>query len=396
MDKNIGITIIGETRILFNKNMIKYHNYLQEQFNNLGYNCIFFTIIEKDEGIINYNNPLLNNKEQYIILNSKLKFADLINYIDNDIVKSTYQELLGDPNVEKMMNGCLAQHSKKILAYNLINNYEKKNNTKFIGFFRIRTDFMYSFNINDVINNNKIFMVNDIFSYVPSQYSKEYYLDNSKYISKLKVVPADFYIKNLIKKQIPVCGFGHDELKCNLGPEFRGEFHCLVIRQNRYSSEIGIVIENWYPNVLQKKKKKFLDTLIEKLKFKNYIILPSDEGPGKKFYNLDIKIYRLFNTDLKNYDDSELIKHYNSNGKNEKRIHNIESLNNYFSDKNNIIKFLKKNPEFWEILWKEYKILQMHPILDREEISLKSGTPVFYFGKEVDDCREDEENVLHL
>ena len=41
---------------------------------------------------------------------------------------------------------------------------------------------------------------------------------------------------------------------------------------------------------------------------------------------MDCKIYRKFNRDLQNHSDLELIDHYNNNGKNENRIHNMETL----------------------------------------------------------------------
>jgi predicted SAM-dependent methyltransferase len=41
---------------------------------------------------------------------------------------------------------------------------------------------------------------------------------------------------------------------------------------------------------------------------------------------MDCKIYRKYNSDLKNYTDLELENHFNSYGKNENRIYNLESL----------------------------------------------------------------------
>ena len=48
---------------------------------------------------------------------------------------------------------------------------------------------------------------------------------------------------------------------------------------------------------------------------------------------MDCKIYRKFNSDLKNFTDLELIEHFNNYGKNENRINNLETLlkNNIYS-----------------------------------------------------------------
>ena len=110
---------------------------------------------------------------------------------------------------------------------------------------------------------------------------------------------------------------------------------------------------------------------------------------------MDCKIYRKFNIDLESFTDSQLIEHFNCYGKNENRIYNIESLNNYFSDKNNAIQFLNTYPNLWETLWKEYEILQKYSTVDREEISLESKTRLFYYGKEVLEYKAYEENILN-
>lgn len=110
---------------------------------------------------------------------------------------------------------------------------------------------------------------------------------------------------------------------------------------------------------------------------------------------MDYKIYRKFNKDLENYNEQKLMEHFNKYGKYEDRIYNLESLNFKLSKKNIIIEFLKNNGELWETLWKDYKILQKYSLEDREEISLKSKTRVFYYGDEVIKCKLEEENILN-
>ena len=110
---------------------------------------------------------------------------------------------------------------------------------------------------------------------------------------------------------------------------------------------------------------------------------------------MDCKIYRKYNSDLKNFTDLELENHFNVYGKNENRIYNLETLHFKLSNKNNIIEFLKNNREIWETLWKEYEILQKYSLEDREEISLKSKTRVLYIGKEVIECQSNEESILN-
>ena len=41
---------------------------------------------------------------------------------------------------------------------------------------------------------------------------------------------------------------------------------------------------------------------------------------------MDCKIYRKFNSDLKDYTDLELVNHFNVYGKNENRIYNFDTL----------------------------------------------------------------------
>jgi len=48
-------------------------------------------------------------------------------------------------------------------------------------------------------------------------------------------------------------------------------------------------------------------------------------------YNININIYRLYNKELKNYSDNELIEHYNNYGIYEDRIYNIKSFNNKYN-----------------------------------------------------------------
>ena len=110
---------------------------------------------------------------------------------------------------------------------------------------------------------------------------------------------------------------------------------------------------------------------------------------------MDCKIYRKFNSDLKEFTDLELENHFNSYSKNENRIYNMKTLHFKLSNKNNIIEFLKNNREIWETLWKEYEILQKYSLEDREEISLKSKTRVLYIGKEVIECQSNEESILN-
>ena len=72
--------------------------------------------------------------------------------------------------------------------------------------------------------------------------------------------------------------------------------------------------------------------------------------------NLDLNIYKKFNKDLKLFNDSELLNHFNIHGKHENRIYNLDSLHqksehliyfdiNYYINNNKDLKF-KTNYEY--------------------------------------------------
>ena len=204
----------------------------------------------------------------------------MINYIDNDIVKSIYKEVLNYKSIDIMMKGCVAQYPKKILAYNLINNYEKKNDTKFTGFFKIRTDMLYSFNINNMINENTLIMYHDVFAYVPYQYLKEYYLENFKYIAYRRSKndlshEKCFYIDYFFKNKIPIYGCGHKNYIFPKKHKF--EFSNIIIRQKRDSNEICMMQNN------NNKKYELINILNKKIEFKNFIIYKGKSQTGKKY-----------------------------------------------------------------------------------------------------------------
>jgi len=115
----------------------------------------------------------------------------------------------------------------------------------------------------------------------------------------------------------------------------------------------------------------------------------------KLFNIIDCKIYRLFNIDLKNYTDLELVDHFNNYGKNEDRIYNIETLESKLLNKKNIIELLKTNSECHEALCKNYNILGRYSREDREYIALESNTPLFYTDTEIKESKLNEESIIN-
>ena len=58
---------------------------------------------------------------------------------------------------------------------------------------------------------------------------------------------------------------------------------------------------------------------------------------------MDCKIYREFNSDLKNHTDLELENHFNVYGKNENRIYNLETLKKHPSLQHFDLDYYKEN-----------------------------------------------------